>query len=1073
MAAYVRLLGSPAARTPDGWTPLSSGKAAGILCYLAYRQAWVRRSDLLSLLWPEHSEEAARRNLRPILTRVRRLPFVERIDTDGDLLRWTVKTDVQAFHGALAAGRPERALALYGGPLLSGLDVAEAPAFEDWITVARSELASAWRGAVLRTTTTLETNGRLDEAAQTLASLLSTDPLDEDAVRRSMRLACLAGDRRAALQVFERFETLLRDELALAPEDETRALADQIRSGDRRSPTAAVRPAPTTDAPRRALRTRLPRPTTPFVGRRAEVERAGTLLRDPSCRLLSLVGPGGIGKTRLALHLADAASDAFAGNVRYVACAEVDLPEDLPAAIATALGCTLSRPGHAHAQLVDAIGDEPLLLVVDNLEHLVPGVGSLQALLESCPTLTLLTTSRQRLAVRGEWVLDLGGLTCPEPVATAGADAADLRALEAYDAVTLFVEAARRAGGSFDLSEANAGAVVDVCRALEGMPLAIELAASATRLLRPDELAARLSSLPELLESVDHEASPGQRRVRAIFERSWDLLTLDERDALAALTVFRGGFTLEAAESALGVAAAILVALVDKSLLRRDDAQRLTFHPLVQHFVARHARGDAEAHRTAALRHAEYFLAFAARNDGSPRGHRGRRGIEALRLELDNVEAAWYRATDEGRHGWLLDAMDALSWCFFATGDHDRGVRAMHYALERTALGSVVHARLATICGALLDQPTHVRESIALLEHGAEVLERFGALGHLAFNLQVLGTRYKRKSGTPSERVVGCFERALAIYRSTGDADGAAMMQNNLAYHAPSFEAAFEMLEACIERARRDGAFRALAHALDSYGEALAYGTGDHVGARAAMRESLDVMAEVGDAFTLAWMRLRCAQVMVRGGSIDDATTMAQEVEAVAEGFDRSTRVSLRAGASNVQAYAALTSGDSERAVAACERAYESGSSTLPEFSLAQLLTAAVRAALLSGRTDDAHHWHGVLTALLDDQPVSGSFVMREAAIVAAALHAALLDEAGDLAACRREVAAAYRSARWHGYVPAALECVLVRSEAARRAGHSTRAARLARTVYRHSAAASWNRTTASSLLRRLGEEVP
>ena len=143
MAAYVRLLGSPAARTPDGWTPLSSGKAAGILCYLAYRQAWVRRSDLLSLLWPEHSEEAARRNLRPILTRVRRLPVVERIDTDGDLLRWTVKTDVQAFHGALAAGRPERALALYGGPLLSGLDVAEAPAFEDWITVARSELASA------------------------------------------------------------------------------------------------------------------------------------------------------------------------------------------------------------------------------------------------------------------------------------------------------------------------------------------------------------------------------------------------------------------------------------------------------------------------------------------------------------------------------------------------------------------------------------------------------------------------------------------------------------------------------------------------------------------------------------------------------------------------------------------------------------------------------------------------------------------------------------------------------------------------------------------------------------------
>jgi predicted ATPase/DNA-binding SARP family transcriptional activator len=1074
MAAYVRLLGSPAARTPEGWTPLTSSKASALVCYLAYHRSWVRRSDLLCLLWPEHSEEAARRNLRPMLTRVRRWPFVERIDTDGDLLRWSVKTDVQAFHEALVADRPEQALAMYGGPLMSGLDVADSPAFDDWVRIARSELETARRSAALRVAESLERSGRLDEAAETLGSLLRTDPLDEDAVRRSMRLACLAGDRRAALQAFEEFEASLRAELALAPEAATRALAERIRSGDcHPAGTAAAPPPPTTDAHAFALRTRVPRPTTPFVGRHAEVERAIALLGDPTCSLLTLVGPGGIGKTRLALHLADAANDDFAGNVGFVSCAEVDLPEDLPAAIATAIGCTPRRSGDAFGQLVDALGSERVLLVLDNLEHLVAGVGSLPSLLESCPGLTLLVTSRQRLALRGEWVLDVGGLTCPPPFATDRGAADDLRALETFDAVALFVAAARRSRGRFELDEGNASAVVDVCRALEGMPLAIELAASATRLLRPDELVERLASLPDLLESVDHDASPGQRRVRAVVERSWDLLTPEERTALAALTVFRGGCTLEAAEAVVGVDATILVALVDKSLVRRDEAGRLTLHPLVRHFVARRARDDAEAHGATATRHAAYFLALAARNDGWRWGRRGRHRLDAMLAELDNVEAAWLHAADEGRHDWLLDALDTLGWCAFATGDHARGARLLHYALERVDPGSVCHARLATTRGVLLDEPTLARESIALLEHGAEALERFGAERHLAFALQVLGTRYARHQGARNERAVECFERALAIYEATGDTEGAAMIENNLAYHAPSLAAALRRLDACIERARSGRALRALAHALDTYAEALAYGSGDHAGARAAMLEALDVMAQVGDDYTHAWMRLRCAQVMLRGGSIDDASTVALDVEADGAGFDRHTREALRAAAGNVQVYAALVNGDSGQALASFERAYASGSGSLPAFALAHLLTAAVRASLQADRTADARHWHDVLSAALDDQTASGSFELREAAIVAAALRAELFDRTGDVASFRSTIDTAHRSARSIGALPATLECLLVRASAARRAGHDARAARLASTVHTHFASTAWHRTAASSLLRGLGGRAP
>ena len=1072
MAAYARLLGSPAVRTRDGWTPLTAGKAAGILCYLAYRQAWVPRDDLLSLFWSESSEQAARANLRVLLTRTRRLPYVERLETDGDLLRWPVKTDVQAFHQALADGQPARALAAYGGPLMDGLDVAQAPGFESWVTIARDELETTWRAAALRTTEALVRDGGLDEASEILASLLRTDPLDEDATRRAMRVKCIVGDRRTALQIYEAFEALLHEELALAPEDATRLLADRIRAGEcgPATTTPTTRP-PTAGAPQRVVRTPVPRHTTAFIGRHADVERASGLLRDPFCRLLTLVGPGGIGKTRLALHLADALGGAFDDNVFYLAGDTVDLPEDLPAAIAASIGCSLFGAADARARLIDAIGDDQVLLVLDNLEHLVPGAGMLEALLESCPRLTLLATSRQRLGTRGEWVFDVRGLECPSPPPThAGAplDADIVRDVEACDAVALFVQAATRARGNADLSDEHLGAIIAVCQALDGLPLGIELAASVTRLLRPDEIAERLSSLPELLERADSDISPDRNRLRAMFERSWDLLTAGERKALAALTVFRGGFTLEAASSALGVDVPNLLALVDKSILRRDHTGRFTFHPLLHHFVSSHTRDDEVARRTAANRHAAHFIAFAARHDGSPRAGMGRARLGPLRQEIENVQAAWLHAADMRRHDWLLDAMSALGWFCFATGDHERGLRMMRHAMERVPEDSVLHARLATISGLLLDHVGRLQESIALLERSAEVLERFGVRSHLAFTLQMLGTRYHRHSGAHIERAVACFQRALEIYRSRGDAEGTTMMQNNLAYHAPTMLDSIGMLEACIAGARRDGALHALSHALDTYAEALSYGQGEHAGALDAMLESLDVTAETDDFYTRMWIRLRCAHIMVRGGFIDDASTMVTAVEADATPFDRHTRHALIAAAATVRAHVDLTRGDPERALTACERAYEGGATALPRYALAHLLAAAVRASLLTGRPADARHWHDMLTTAIDGQPTSGSFELREAVIVAAALRAAVHLQQGDVDACGRELDAVLHSARTRGYLPAALECLLVRVAAAHRVGREARATRLATAVGTHSASTSWNRTVATSMLRQL-----
>src|SRR5215212_260788 len=353
----------------------------------------------------------------------------------------------------------------------------------------------------------------------------------------------------------------------------------------------------------------LPAPP-PLIGR--ATERAAVLqhFRDAGRRLVTVAGPGGIGKTSLALQAAADLTDqsTFGDGVRVAWLAAVATVADVPLAIAEALGIPIQGSRPILDQLMAALRERSLLLLLDNLEHLLGSdsgealVALIGRILTEAPTVALLVTSRERLRMRDEWVLELGGLALP---------ATDSEPhLERADAVQLFVERAQRVSPDFALRAENRAAVGHICRRLEGMPLAIELAAAWTRALTPHEIVAEIDQALDFLAQRSRDTPIRHRSMRAALDHSWNLLTNAERRALACLSVFRGGCQRDAAMSMSGADLQTIMALIDKSLLRREEVggvMRFSLHELVHQYAAEHLAADPEEQAATEARHTAYY----------------------------------------------------------------------------------------------------------------------------------------------------------------------------------------------------------------------------------------------------------------------------------------------------------------------------------------------------------------------------------------------------------------------------------------------------------------------------------
>ena len=564
--------------------PLDDVPAKGhaLMVHLAVVGSPVTRSRLAGLFWSDMPEAAARANLRLTLSKLRSTVPNVQADRTSIWLDEPWWIDVAALEELAAASEdPTAVLELAHGDFLDGVELPNAELFTAWAAAQQVMVRSAVLALLDSAVDHALRVGATDAGVAAARRILELDPVNEQAHRALMRLFADAGQPSAALAQFDTCMHVLFEELGERPTEQTAALADEIR----RSATAD-RAAPP-----------LPRTTTSFVGRHAELDRLLRLFDDPACRLVTVAGPGGSGKTRLSVEFA-AARRAEGHRVAFVSLAGIPPMDDdavgelVITTLAAGLEIDLAAERDPLDVLVERISHRELLLVVDNLEHLAGAGAVLGHVLGRAERLRMLATSRRRLGIGAEWVVALDGLTTPAP------DASD--ELLRYDAVRLFDERARAAGAGdhIDLT-----AVAEVCRAVDGMPLAIELAARRVATVPLTEIRARLGRDLDLLGgAVDPDLRHSSMR-RAL-DWSWELLDAPLACSFARLAVFPSSFDAAAAEAVADVALAQLAGLADQSLLMLADDGGYRMHQLVRQYAADHL--DADDTDDLAARHAAW-----------------------------------------------------------------------------------------------------------------------------------------------------------------------------------------------------------------------------------------------------------------------------------------------------------------------------------------------------------------------------------------------------------------------------------------------------------------------------------
>jgi predicted ATPase/DNA-binding CsgD family transcriptional regulator len=568
----------------------------------------------------------------------------------------------------------------------------------------------------------------------------------------------------------------------------------------------------------------------PIIGRETEVRAIDALLTDPACRLLTLIGPGGIGKTTLAIHIATDMRARFPG-VAFVPLQAVPAPDFIASAIADAIGLTLAGTGDPLAQVCQYLHDKAYLLVLDNFEHLLAGLDILTTVLHHAPTSKLLATSREALNLREEWLYPLPGLAYPQ--ATVAGVPTD------YAAIQLFADRARRVRRDFALADEYAG-VVRICQLVEGMPLALELAATWTRTLRCDRIAAEIEQDLDFLSTRLRDLPQRHHSMRAVFEHSWALLSEDEQTIFTRLSVFRGGFDHLAAAQTVGASLAELAGLVDKSLVRWEASDRYQIHELLRQYAEEKLTAKPDEITRARDAHCRYYTDFLYARQPDMSGGRQREATAEIEGEIDNIRAALQ---------WALESYNV-----------EAIVRSMH------SLGLFNQFR------------SRYREGIALVEQAVRIFESGRPTPdqqHALILLQVhLGWLYIRLGQL--ERAQELLLRSRALYAApdyiplSGDSTDPEAPLGVICLIKGDYAGAARLAEAARQRAAAHGHRNNLQYALYVLtGAALA--RGEYAEAHRLAEQAYALTQESQDRWFMAYCLNELGQVEQALGNYDRA----------------------------------------------------------------------------------------------------------------------------------------------------------------------------------------------------------
>lgn len=706
--------------------------------------------------------------------------------------------------------------------------------------------------------------------------------IESDERRPSRQVAeLLASQLEVAPEQYSLFLKVARREKSIEHLDSIGLAAPQGFAAD-----AALGPQSSPTAVGQPVRSNLPNASTPLIGREYEVGMVLKQLELPACRLLTFTGPGGVGKTRLALEVAHRCCDVFEHGAYFVPLVGTASAEFVLPAIADALRFTFSHVGDPKTQLLQYLRDKRLLLVLDNLEHLLGEVHLISELLETCPGLKILATSREQLNLRAEWSFSVQGLPVPTHLS--------LETLDANSAVVLFLQRARQARHDFTPALDDLPHIEHICGLVEGLPLGLELAAAWVRALSCSEIAQEIEKSIDFLTSARRDVPPRHRSMRAVFDYSWQLLSAVEQQVMMGLSVFRGGFTRESAEQVAGAALPLLSVLLDKSLVRYSTDRRYELHELVRQYMYEQLLQSGRLTETRD-RHFEFFLTLAEDSRSKLRGADQLTWLNLVEADYDNLRAAleWslrfeglkYEGTAEQEQAVQasIKLTGALYIFWWLRNYASEGRKWLQRALNQPAQQLITWDRFRSTNAAIIlavgQSDNH--QALQLADANFALASRLDDMNVLAFAHHSRGVvLWKLKD---YDAASDQCQRALELFRIIENrpaAAGALQSLGRIAMNQHALTLAKTYLEESAQLLGEFGDTFEFNEALCDLG-LLAYLQEDFASARAYHEKSLSVFRKVGNVAGIEMALNRLADVARAQNKYEEAGNLYNEAFAI------------------------------------------------------------------------------------------------------------------------------------------------------------------------------------------------
>ncbi len=652
----IQLLGTPVITIDGKEVRGERRKAIALLSYLAATGESQSRETLATLLWPDYDSKRAYAYLRRTIWELNKMLGEGWLTVDREFVALNQAADIQVdlhlFHQKLdqpISSDPsqddysglEDAIDLYQNDFMHSFYLSDSQGFDEWQQFQRDSVRRHAAEGLEKLVQAYLKTGQYQKAISAAQKWVRLDEFHEPAHRFLIRAYAQAGQRSAAIRHYDSLVQQLSHGMGLEPEQETLFLVESIRQGEfRRDPVHSVM----FEKPRIDDQESIPRfpvPLTPFVGRSEELEDVSQLLNDPTCRLLTLVGPGGIGKTRLALQSAAALQDNYPDGAIFVGLSALSSGEDILPALAKGLHYTYyEQDNQPRQQVLNFLRNKKILLLFDNFEHVISDE-NIQFLLEILSTayqVKILITSRASLNLQGENLYAVAGMEYP----AGDIDIQGKDKWQDFSAIVLFAQCAKRANPGFDVSGQNLTHIVSICQSVQGMPLGIELAATWLEVLSESEIAEEIKQSLDFLETDQRDIPIRQRSLRAVFETTWRYLKPEEQDIYQRLSIFQGSFTREAAQAVAGANLRDLADLTHKSLLQHDERGRYWSHELLRQYAFDKLASNMDIWWDVRDQHSSYYASFLSRASHQKTGSQQTLVMKSIDLELENITLGWH-----------------------------------------------------------------------------------------------------------------------------------------------------------------------------------------------------------------------------------------------------------------------------------------------------------------------------------------------------------------------------------------------------------------------------------------------